>query len=37
MAENFLNVKKKRDIQVQETERVPNKMNPQTHTKIYHN
>ena len=37
MAENFLNVKKKRDIQVQETERVPNKMNTETHTKTYHN
>ena len=37
MAENFLNMKKKRDIQVQETERVPNKMNPETHTKTYHN
>ena len=28
MAENFPNLKKERDIQVQETQRVPNKMNP---------
>ena len=28
MAENFPNLKKETDIQVQETQRVPNKMNP---------
>ena len=28
MAENFPNMKKETDIQVQETQRVPNKMNP---------
>ena len=28
MAKNFLNLKKEADIQVQETQRVPNKMNP---------
>ena len=28
MVENFLNLKKETDIQVQEAQRVPNKMNP---------
>ena len=28
MAENFPNLKKETDIQVQEAQRVPNKMNP---------
>ena len=28
MAENFLNLKKETDIQVQESQRVPNKVNP---------
>ena len=28
MAENFLNLKKETDIQIQEAQRVPNKMNP---------
>ena len=28
MAEKFLNLKKKTDIQVQEAQKVPNKMNP---------
>ena len=28
MAENFPNLKKEKDIQVQEAQRVPNKMNP---------
>ena len=28
MAENFLNLKMETDIQVQETQRVPNKVNP---------
>ena len=28
MAENFLNLKKEIDVQVQEAQRVPNKMNP---------
>ena len=32
MAENLPNLKKKRDIQVQEPQRVPNKMNPNTPT-----
>ena len=37
MAENFPNLKKETDIQIQEAQRVPNKMNPkQTHTKVYH-
>ena len=36
-AENFPNLKKETDIQIQEAQRVPNKMNPkQTHTKVYH-
>ena len=32
MAENFPNLKKKTDIQVQEAQRVPNKMNPKRST-----
>ena len=32
MAEKFLNLKKKTDIQVQEAQRVPNKMNPKRPT-----
>ena len=32
MAENFLSLKKKTDIQVQDTQRVPNKMNPKKPT-----
>ena len=32
MAENFPNLKKETDIQIQEAERVPNKMNPNRHT-----
>ena len=28
MAENFLNLEKETDIQIQEAQRVPNKMNP---------
>ena len=32
MAENFPNMKKETDIQVQETQRVPNKMNPNSPT-----
>ena len=32
MAENFPNLKKETDTQVQETQRVPNKMNPNTPT-----
>ena len=31
MAENFPNLKKETDIQVQESQRVPNKMNPKRH------
>ena len=37
MAENFPNLKKETDTQVQKAQRVPNKMNPETHTKTYHN
>ena len=38
MAENFPNLKKETDIQVQETQKVPNKMDPDRHTitKTYH-
>lgn len=36
MAENFPNLKKETDIQVEEIQRIPNKMN-QTHTKSDHN
>ena len=32
MAENFPNLKKKTDIQVQEAQRVPNKIKPNRHT-----
>ena len=32
MAENFSSLKKETDIQVQEVQRVPNKMNPNRHT-----
>ena len=32
MAENFPNLKKETDIQIQETQRVPNNMNPQRPT-----
>ena len=31
MSENFPNLKKETDIQVQEAQRVPNKMNPNRH------
>ena len=38
MAENFLNLKKQTDFKVQETQRIPNKINPKrlttTTTKI---
>ena len=38
MAENFPNLKKETDIQVQEAQRVPPKNDSkQNHTKIYHN
>ena len=33
MKENFPNLVKKIDIQVQETQRVPNKMDTEAHTK----
>ena len=36
MAENFSNVKKETDIQVQEAHKVPNKMNPIKPTPTYH-
>ena len=32
MAENFLNLKKETDIQVQKAQRIPNKMNPKSPT-----
>ena len=35
MAENFPNLKKERDIQVQEAQRVLKKMNPERHTQGY--
>ena len=35
--ENFLNLAKEIDIQVQEAQRVPNKMNLEDHTKTHHN
>ena len=36
MAENFSNVKKETDIQVQEAQKVPNKMNPIKPTPTHH-
>ena len=33
MAEKFLNLKKETDFQVQESQRVPNKMNPKRPTR----
>ena len=35
MAENFLNLKKETDIQVQKAHRVPNKMDPKRSTPKY--
>ena len=35
MAENFLNLKNENDIKVQESSRVPNKMNPKRATSRY--
>ena len=35
MAENFLNLKKETDIQVQKAQRIPNKMNPKSPTARY--
>ena len=32
MAENFTNLKKETDVQIQEAQRVPNKINPKRHT-----
>ena len=32
MAENFPNLKKETDVQIQEAQRVPNKINPKRHT-----
>ena len=37
MKENFPNLVKEVDIQVQEAQRVPNKMNLEDHTKTHHN
>ena len=39
MVENFPNLKKETDIQVQEAQRIPSKINPnkQTYTKTYYN
>ena len=36
MAENFPYLKKETDIQVQEAQRVPNKMNPKRPAPTYH-
>lgn len=36
IAENFLNPGKKNDIQAQESERVPNRINPEAHTKSHY-
>ena len=35
--ENFPNLVKEIDMQMQEAQRLPNKMNPETHTKTHHN
>ena len=35
--ENFLNMAKEVDVQVQETQRVPNKVDAETHSKTHHN
>ena len=35
MAENFITLKKETDIQVQEAQRVPNKMNPRRYTSTH--
>ena len=37
MMENILNLVKEIDMQMQEAQRLPNKMNPETHTKTHHN
>lgn len=33
MTENFLNMRKARDIQIQRAQKVPNKMKPENYTK----
>ena len=37
MKENFCNLAKEIDIQVQEAQRVPNKLDTEAHTKTHHN
>ena len=37
MAENFPNLGKEAGIQIQEAQRVPNKMNPETQTEAHYN
>ena len=37
IAENFPNLGKETDIQVQKAPRVPNKMNPEVHTNTHYN
>ena len=37
MAENFPNLNKEKDIQVQEAQKVPNGINPKRPTPTYHN
>ena len=37
MPENFPNLKKEKDIQVQEAQKVPNRINPKRPTPTYHN
>ena len=36
MTENFPNLTKETDIQVQEAQRVPNRMNPETHIETHY-
>ena len=37
MTENFINMRKKRDIQIQGAQKVQNKMKPENSTKTYYN
>ena len=37
MKDNFPNLAKEIDIQVQKAQRIPNKLDPENHTKIRHN
>ena len=36
MTENFFNMRKERDIQIQGVQKVPNKMKPENYTKTYY-